>query len=77
MVFGGVVFVLGGFVDNVPSSQILHVDVRTAQVAAAGSLPAPLDGRLRPLSSVESGTWSARRQPGRATTADVEVLKPR
>jgi hypothetical protein len=74
--FDKVIYVLGGFVNNtVPSGQILRFDTRTNTVSNAGNLPSPLtDGAAIVVGDV--GYLVGGEGPGRATTANVEVLKP-
>ena len=72
---GGVVFIVGGFVDNQPSTQILRFDPQTAAVTPGGTLPAPLtDAGVAVIGGV--GYFVGGEGPGRATTASVEVLRP-
>ena len=40
VVLGGAIYVIGGYVDNKLSTQILRFDPATNQVTVAGSLPA-------------------------------------
>jgi hypothetical protein len=42
IVFGHGAFVLGGYVNNTPSAQILRFDARSGVVSEFGALPAPL-----------------------------------
>lgn len=73
---GGVVFIVGGFVDNQPSTQVLRFDPQTAAVTPGGTLPAPLtDAGVAVIGGV--GYFVGGEGPGRATTASVEVLRPR
>jgi hypothetical protein len=74
--FDKVIYVLGGFVNNtVPSAQIIRFDTRTNTVSNAGNLPSPLtDGAAIVVGDV--GYLVGGEGPGRATTANVEVLKP-
>lgn len=74
--FGGVVFVVGGYVNDVPSNQILRFDPATATVTAVGTLPAPItDAGATVVGGV--GYLVGGEGPGRSTTAAVEVLTPR
>jgi N-acetylneuraminic acid mutarotase len=74
--FGRVVFVVGGYVNDVPSNQILRFDPATATVTAVGSLPQPLtDAGAAVIGGV--GYLVGGEGPGRSTTAAVEVLTPR
>ncbi|HEU5306447.1 MAG TPA: hypothetical protein VFW97_03910 [Acidimicrobiia bacterium] len=76
VVFRGVVFLLGGYVDNVPSNQILRYDPHTEAVTRVGTLPSPLtDAAATVIADV--GYLVGGERPGRTTTADVELLRPR
>jgi len=71
---GGVVFLLGGFVADQPSPQILRFDPATGTVTAAGTLPAPLtDGAAVVIGS--QGYLIGGEGPGRTTTSSVEILR--
>jgi non-specific serine/threonine protein kinase len=73
--FGDVAFILGGFVNNVPSTEILRFDANTNRVTNVGTLPAPLtDAGATVISEV--GYLVGGEGPGRSTTSHVEVLRP-
>jgi N-acetylneuraminic acid mutarotase len=74
--FGNVVFLLGGYVNNTPSTQVLRFDASTNSITNVGALPAPLtDGAATVIAG--TGYLIGGEEPGRATTANVETLKPR
>ena len=74
--FGNVVFLLGGFVNNTPSTQVLRFDVHTNRITDVGALPAPLTDAAATIVA-GTGYLVGGEGPGRATTANVETLKPR
>jgi N-acetylneuraminic acid mutarotase len=74
--FGHIVFVIGGFVNNKPSAQILRFDTTTNQITDAGLLPGPLtDGAATIVHGV--GYLVGGEGPGRTTSASVEILHRR
>jgi hypothetical protein len=74
--FDDITFILGGFVNNAPSTQILRFDAKTSSVTNHGTLPAPLtDAAATVISDV--GYLVGGEGPGRATSSNVEVLTPR
>jgi N-acetylneuraminic acid mutarotase len=74
--FDNVVFLLGGYVNNTPSTQILRFDATTNRITNVGALPAPLTDAAATVIA-GTGYLVGGEGPGRATTANVETLKPR
>ncbi len=73
--FGNVVFLLGGFVNNTPSTRVLRFDVSANRITDVGTLPAPLTDAAA-TTVAGTGYLVGGEGPGRATTANVETLKP-
>jgi N-acetylneuraminic acid mutarotase len=69
--------VLGGFVDDTPSTQVLRFDPSTATVSAAGSLPAPVTDGAAVATGPTTGYLVGGEGPGRTTTAAVVALSVR
>jgi hypothetical protein len=77
VVLGGQVWILGGFVNDTPSTQILRFDPRTNEVSAAGTLPAALTDAAGVATSSSRGLLVGGEGPGRTTTAAVVALHAR
>jgi hypothetical protein len=75
VVLGGQVWILGGFVDDTPSAQILHFDPRSGTLTPAGSLPEPVTDAGAVATSSTTGLLVGGEGPGRATTAAVVALR--
>ena len=73
--FGHIIFVIGGFVNNKPSAEILRFDATTNQITDAGALPGPLTDGAATI--VHGAAYLVGGEgPGRTTSAGVEVLHP-
>jgi N-acetylneuraminic acid mutarotase len=76
VVLGGDVYILGGFVDNRLSAQVLRFDPRTGEVAPAGELAAPWsDGAAVVVGG--TGYLVGGEGPDRHATTTVTVLRVR
>ena len=69
----GQVFVVGGFVSDQPSTQVLRFDPATNTVEAAGALPAPVTDAAGVVLG-DTGYLVGGEGPGRTTIAAVLVL---
>jgi len=77
VVLGGQVWILGGYVSDTPSDQILRFDPATRSVSASGSLPSPVTDAAAVATSVTTALLAGGEGPGRATTDAVVALRVR
>ena len=75
VVLGGEVWILGGFVDDTPSAQILRFDPSSGAVTPAGDLPSAVTDAGAVATSTSTGLLVGGEGVGRATTAAVVALR--
>jgi large repetitive protein len=75
LALGGHVYVLGGFVDNKVSPQVLRFDPVNASIESAGTLPEPVsDGATAVIGTV--GYYAGGQGADNAVTDQVTIVRP-